>query len=58
MARADGRADGALREVRITRGYQMWPAGSVLIEFGRTRVLCAASVVDGVPRWRKGSGLG
>jgi ribonuclease PH len=32
--------------------------GSVLVEFGRTRVLCAASVTEGVPRWRKGSGLG
>ena len=58
MARADGRTDEALREVRITRGYQQWPAGSVLIEFGQTRVLCAASVVEGVPRWRKGSGQG
>ncbi len=58
MARADGRIDETLREVRITRGYQQWPAGSVLIEFGRTRVLCAASVVEGVPRWRKGSGQG
>ncbi|MGH3929493.1 MAG: ribonuclease PH, partial [Pseudonocardiaceae bacterium] len=58
MARADDRNDGELREVRITRGYQQWPAGSVLIEFGRTRVLCAASVVEGVPRWRRGSGLG
>ncbi|HEX2300460.1 MAG TPA: ribonuclease PH [Pseudonocardiaceae bacterium] len=58
MARVDGRNDGDLREVRITRGYQRWPAGSVLIEFGQTRVLCAASVTEGVPRWRKGSGLG
>jgi ribonuclease PH len=58
VARADGRTDEELREVRITRGYQQWPAGSVLIEFGRTRVLCAASVVEGVPRWRKGSGQG
>ena len=58
VARADGRIDEALREVRITRGYQQWPAGSVLIELGRTRVLCAASVVEGVPRWRKGSGQG
>ena len=32
--------------------------GSVLIEFGKTRVLCAASVTEGVPRWRKDSGLG
>jgi ribonuclease PH len=36
----------------------MHPEGSVLIEFGGTRVLCTASVTDGVPRWRKGSGLG
>ena len=42
----------------ITRGYQKHPAGSVLVEFGDTKVLCAASVTDGVPRWRKGSGLG
>ncbi|MCA1823943.1 MAG: ribonuclease PH, partial [Frankia sp.] len=35
-----------------------WAEGSVLLEFGRTRVLCAASVEEGVPRWRKGSGLG
>jgi ribonuclease PH len=58
MARADGRNDDQLRDVRITRGYQQWPAGSVLIECGRTKVLCAASVVMGVPRWRMGSGLG
>jgi len=56
--RADGREDDALREVSITRGYQKWPAGSVLIEFGNTSVLCAASVSEGVPRWRTGSGLG
>ncbi len=42
----------------ITRGFQKHPAGSVLVEFGDTRVLCAASVTEGVPRWRKGSGLG
>jgi ribonuclease PH len=58
MGRADGRSDEELRVVRITRGYQKWPAGSVLIECGHTRVLCAASVVEGVPRWRKGSGQG
>ncbi|RZS34086.1 RNAse PH [Herbihabitans rhizosphaerae] len=58
MARSDGRNDDQLREVRITRGFQKWPAGSVLVEFGNTRVLCAASVSDGVPRWRTGSGLG
>jgi ribonuclease PH len=44
--------------VRITRGFQKWPAGSVLVEFGNTRVLAAASVSEGVPRWRTGSGLG
>ena len=44
--------------MRITRGFQKWPAGSVLVEFGNTRVLVAASVTEGVPRWRAGSGLG
>jgi ribonuclease PH len=44
--------------VTITRGFQKHPAGSVLVEFGDTKVLCAASVTDGVPRWRKGTGLG
>lgn len=58
MARNDGRQDDELRAVTITRGFQMWPAGSVLVEFGNTRVLCAASVNEGVPRWRTGSGLG
>ncbi|MFL6144705.1 MAG: ribonuclease PH [Labedaea sp.] len=58
MARSDGRNDDQLRDVKITRGYQEWPAGSVLVEFGKTRVLCAASVSEGVPRWRSGSGLG
>ncbi len=56
--RADGRADDALREIRFTRNWLDHPAGSVLVEFGRTRVLCAASASEGVPRWRKGSGLG
>ena len=58
MTRADGRADDELRPVTITRGFQKHPAGSVLVEFGDTKVLCAASVTEGVPRWRKGSGLG
>jgi ribonuclease PH len=58
MARADGRDDDELRDIRITRGYQEWPAGSVLVEFGKTKVICAASVQTGVPRWRLGSGLG
>lgn len=58
MTRADGRADDELRPVTITRNWLDHAAGSVLIEFGRTRVLCAASASEGVPRWRKGSGLG
>jgi ribonuclease PH len=56
--RSDGRADDALRPVTITRHWLDHAAGSVLVEFGRTRVLCAASASEGVPRWRKGSGLG
>jgi ribonuclease PH len=56
--RADGRADDELRPVTLTRGWLDHAAGSVLVEFGRTRVLCAASASEGVPRWRKGSGLG
>lgn len=56
--REDGRLDDELRPVVITRGFTSNPAGSVLVEFGRTKVMCAASVVEGVPRWRKESGLG
>ncbi|GIH60944.1 ribonuclease PH [Microbispora siamensis] len=42
----------------ITRNWLAHAEGSVLVEFGGTRVLCAATVESGVPRWRKGSGLG
>jgi ribonuclease PH len=56
--RPEGRAADALRPVTITRGWLDHAEGSVMVEFGRTRVLCAASVTVGVPRWRKGSGLG
>src|SRR3982751_1026429 len=58
MTRADGRSDDELRPVTITRNWLDHAAGSVLVEFGKTRVLCAASATEGVPRWRKGSGLG
>ena len=58
MTRPDGRRPDQLREVRLTRGWLDHAEGSVLVEFGATRVLCAASVTEGVPRWRKGSGLG
>jgi ribonuclease PH len=57
-ARTDGRADDALRPVTITRHWLDHAAGSVLVEFGKTRVLCVASASEGVPRWRRGSGLG
>ncbi|PRY00374.1 ribonuclease PH [Allonocardiopsis opalescens] len=58
MPRPDQRAPEQLRPVKITRGWLDHAEGSVLVEFGRTRVLCAASVEESVPRWRKGSGLG
>src|SRR6201991_4180252 len=58
MTRPDGRAADALRPVRITRGWLDHAEGSVLVEFGLTRVLCAPSVAEEVPRWRRGSGLG
>ncbi|HEY3883251.1 MAG TPA: ribonuclease PH [Trebonia sp.] len=58
MTRPDGRAADALRPVRFTRQWLDHAEGSVLVEFGKTRVLCAASVTEDVPRWRRGSGLG
>src|SRR5512134_2658590 len=58
MARPDGRRPDQLRPVTLTRRWSMHPEGSVLVEFGATRVLCTASVTQGVPRWRKGTGLG
>lgn len=58
MTRHDGRAPDELRAIRITRNWLDHAEGSVLVEFGRTRVLCAASFEAGVPRWRKGSGKG
>jgi ribonuclease PH len=58
MTRPDGRAADALRTVRFTRGWLDHAEGSVLVEFGATRVLCAASVAEEVPRWRRGSGQG
>src|SRR4051812_35606945 len=58
MQRPGGRAPDALRPVVLTRGWLDHAEGSVLVEFGRTRVLCAASVTTGVPRWRQGSGEG
>ncbi|WP_019137648.1 ribonuclease PH [Cellulomonas massiliensis] len=56
--RPDGRRPDELRPVTITRRFLGSGEGSVLVEFGDTRVLCVASFTQGVPRWRKGSGEG
>jgi ribonuclease PH len=56
--RPDGRTPDQLRDVRLTRGWLDHAEGSVLVEFGATRVLCAASLTEGVPRWLKGKGRG
>lgn len=56
--RPSGRAANQLREIKITRQFTCHAEGSVLVEFGRTRVLCTASVTDGVPRFLKGKGQG
>ena len=56
--RLDGRANNQLREVKFTRNWSNHPEGSVLVEFGETRVLCTASFTAGVPRWLKGTGKG
>jgi ribonuclease PH len=58
MTRSDGRAADQLRPVTFQRGWLDHAEGSCLVEFGRTRVLCAASFTPSVPRWRKDSGLG
>jgi len=58
MARNDGRNVNQLRNITITRGWLQNAEGSVLIEFGNTRVLCVASFTPGVPRWLKDSGKG
>ena len=55
--RAD-RAAGALRPVTMERGVAPYAEGSCLVSFGSTRVLCTASVEDGVPGWRRGRGEG
>jgi ribonuclease PH len=57
-ARADGRAADDLRPLSLERGAAAYAEGSCLITVGRTRVLCTASVDQGVPGWRRGSGEG
>ena len=57
-ARSDGRTPGDLRPVRVTRDYLRHPEGSVLVEFGDTKVLCTASIEEKVPPFLKGQGKG
>ena len=56
--RVDGRKDEQMRPITITRGYLKYAEGSALIEFGHTKVLCAASVEERVPQFLKDSGQG
>lgn len=56
--RPSGRGHNELREIKITRNYTKHAEGSVLVEYGDTKVLCNASVVAGVPRFLKGTGRG
>ena len=56
--RASGRTPSDLRPILFTRDYTEMANGSVLVDFGRTRVLCTASVEERIPPWLKGSGKG
>ena len=56
--RFDGRTSSELRTITFERDFTEMSAGSVLVSFGRTRVLCTASIDEDVPRWMKGSGQG
>ena len=58
MSRSDGRAANQLRKIKVTKNYTKYAEGSCLIEFGDTRVICTASVEEGVPPHLKGSGNG
>ena len=58
MARPDGREPNELRPLSFERDFTEMAAGSVLVSFGRTRVLCTASIDEDVPRWMKGKGKG
>jgi ribonuclease PH len=57
-ARADGRSPDQLRPATITRAFLLHPEGSVLVEFGATKVICTATVEEKVPQFLKGQGLG
>ena len=56
--RPSGRSANQVRPVTLTRNYTKHAEGSVLVEFGDTKVLCTASIEEGVPRFLKGSGPG
>lgn len=56
--REDGRAENQLRKIKITRDFNLYAEGSVLIEFGNTKVICTASVSEKVPPFLKGQGKG
>jgi ribonuclease PH len=58
MPRTDGRAPDQLRPITLTRDFLLHPEGSVLVEFGATKVICTATVEDKVPPFLKGQGLG
>jgi len=58
VSRPDDRASGELRPVTYELGYQEWADGSVLLSMGKTRVLCAASLAEDIPRWLRGTGRG
>jgi ribonuclease PH len=58
MTRIDGRAPDEMRLITFERDYTEMAAGSVLVSFGKTRVLCTASIDENVPRWMKNTGKG
>ncbi len=58
MTRADGRMASELRDIAFERDFTDQTPGSVLVSFGRTRVLCTVSIDDDVPRWMRGRGTG
>ena len=56
--RVDGRKNDELRQIKITPNFLKYPEGSCLIEWGNTKVICSASIIDGVPPFLKGTGKG
>lgn len=56
--RKDGRSPSQLRKINITPNFLAWAEGSVLVEYGDTKVICAATIEEGVPKWMQGGGQG